>query len=410
MLKKTKIVGLQHKGISKEFIENLVGSEISFILEPENKFDRFAVKCIAKGRHFGYVNKKDSALFTNVIKKTNNNKIKIISFSEYKVDIEVLFDIAENERESAKFEFKEDKDGNTAGIYEILFSSAYDNKTACYIGQSNNINRRLRTHYSELEKNRHHNLALQEAWNSGNHVFKHKTLQKCPLNIDEFEKQIWLFRKETEYIKLSEIITVNKIDADLVLTNEAKSKLSGIVNATISALKESRKKAIKYKESIGQEVIDCGIIKEEKIWDGRQRSGTYEKKYLSIKASNVLTWLNKSRYGMLEYRPNIDSSHPRYTALKDELNLAHKGVRNIERDVKKVKEFLYAIEHKEKYETCKIEFLEKFLIIVESVFKFKSEIPKKIVSCPNCSVKIRIPKDRKVKFTCPKCAKIYITK
>ena len=311
---------------------------------------------------------------------------------------------------SAKSKFLSLENGNTAGIYEISFSSAYDEGTACYIGQSNNINRRLKSHYAELENNGHHNSALQEAWNSRNQSFKNKILQQCPLNIDEFEKQIWLFKKETEHIKLSKIKTINKIDADLVLTKVAKVKLTGIVNATITTLKENRKKAVLVKESIGQEIINCGIIKEEKFWDGWQRGGSSEKKYLSVKASNILTWLNKTRYGMLEYRPKIDSSHPRYKVLKEELNLAHKNVRRLSRDVKKVKEFVYAIEHRGKYETCKIEFLEEFLAIVEYVFKFKSEIRKKIINCPNCSVKVRIPSDRKVKFTCPNCAKVYVYK
>jgi len=410
MRKKTKIVGLKYRGISQNFVKNLIGSEVSFILEPENKYDRFAIKCVANGLHFGYVSKNDSTVFTGLIKIARKITIEITSFDEYKIDIEALFDIPDHENKDVKNQFIELQNGNTAGIYEISFFSTITHETKCYIGQSNNINRRLKTHDPELGHDRHHNLALQEAWNLNSQSFRHRILQICPLNIDEFEKQIWLFRKETEHIKLSEITTVNKIDADLVLTNNARSKLSAIVKATISALRENRKNAILVKESIGQEVIDCGILKEEKFWDGWQRGGSREKKYLSIKASNVLTWLNKSRYGMLEYRPKIDFSHPRYKVLKEELNFAHKKVKNLDRNVKKVKEFLYAIENKDRYETCKIEFLEEFLFIVESVFNKKSEIPKKIINCPNCNTKIRIPSDMRVKFTCPSCKKKYVTK
>ena len=37
-----------------------------------------------------------------------------------------------------------------------------------------------------------------------------------------------------------------------------------------------------------------------------------------------------------------------------------------------------------------------------------SKVPKKKIRCPNCSLTLRIPSDRKVKFACPSCGKKYI--
>lgn len=409
MLKKAQIVGLKYRAVPPSFLENLAGKEISFILEPENKFDCFAIKCVARGKHFGYVSKNSSALFTRLIKRAERYSIKIISFDEYQVDIEAAFDVSEEVKYSRKFEFLDAEKGHAAGIYEISFSRTNE-QTACYIGQSTNINRRLKTHYADLDSNKHHNSHLQDAWNEEKSSFQCRILETCSLSMDEFEKQIWLFRKEAEYIKISKYPTVNVIDADLVLTTTARSKLADISNTTISVLKEKRKNAIALKESIGQVVINCGIMKEEKFWDGWQRGGSSEKKYLSVQASNVLTWLNKTRYGMFDYRPNIDSSHPRYDDLKEKLNLAHKDVQRLDREVRTVREFLHTVGRKGKYDTCKIESLEHFLAVVESAHGSKSEIPKKIIDCPNCSTKIRIPSNMKVKFNCPNCGKIYITK
>ena len=37
-----------------------------------------------------------------------------------------------------------------------------------------------------------------------------------------------------------------------------------------------------------------------------------------------------------------------------------------------------------------------------------SSVIMKKIRCPNCSVNLRIPSDRRVKFTCPSCGKKYI--
>ena len=113
---------------------------------------------------------------------------------------------------------------------------------------------------------------------------------------------------------------------------------------------------------------------------------------------------------MLEYRPKIDFSNPRYSELKGKIDTAHSKVKKLERKTKYVKEFIFTFQTKGKYETCKIEALEKFLSIVELECDIRLEISKKIIQCPNCAGKIRIPSGKKIKFTCPYCGKVYITK
>lgn len=404
MIKKTKIVGLKHRGANKAFLGELSGEKIIFILEPENQFDRFAIKCMAEGKHFGYITKKDSGIFTNLIRKSKSSSIKIISFDEYNVDIEVKFDVPQDGTQSSRFTFERIEDGNASGIYKILFRQPSDGQPACYIGQSRNINRRLKLHYAELERNIHHNSVLQDAWNDNYKNFDNKIIEKCPPNMDELEKQIWLFRKEADSIEKSRIFTANRIDADLVLTKDATLKLKGIVKESVITLKERRKAAVSTKELVGQEIINSGIIKEESVLDGWQST------VATVKASNILTWLNKTRFGRLGYRPNIDRSNPRYDELKRKLDLAHNKVKNIDREIKYVDEFFKTLHKKGKYDTCKIESLEKFLEIIESIYKPKSETSQKTIKCPNCSKKLRIPSDRRVKFTCPSCSKSYIIK
>lgn len=71
---KVKIVGLQHRNTTKEFISKLSASSIGFEREPKNPYDKFAVKCISEGVHFGYVEKKYSKLISTLI--VNGGKLE----------------------------------------------------------------------------------------------------------------------------------------------------------------------------------------------------------------------------------------------------------------------------------------------------------------------------------------------
>src|SRR5690349_12538892 len=49
------------------------------------------------------------------------------------------------------------------GVYAILSTSG----DGAYVGSSNDIDRRIRTHFNRLISGKHHSIALQNEWNSG---------------------------------------------------------------------------------------------------------------------------------------------------------------------------------------------------------------------------------------------------
>ena len=63
----TKIVGLKHRTVNSEFLENLVGTKILLQPEPENSHDKYALKAIFNNRHFGYIEKEKSKYITKLL-------------------------------------------------------------------------------------------------------------------------------------------------------------------------------------------------------------------------------------------------------------------------------------------------------------------------------------------------------
>ena len=316
-------------------------------------------------------------------------------------------------------------DGDLPGIYEISFMVGATKY--CYIGQSGNINRRLQSHYHNLANFQHHNDFLQKAWLDDKLKFIHRIIEFCPKNLGKLDRQIFLFKREIFHIKNSETPTVNKIDADLVFTKEAFKEIQSLVHHVKSQLKQERELIISEKDKIGQRIIDLGIIKEERFWDGYQRAGEVDR-YLEIKSSNILTWLNKSRYGALDYRPKINTDHPMFDNLKENLNAKHQKVSMIDHNRRFLDNFTSGFKNKGKYETCKIEQLDKFLEIIRdgSTTKHyskngeekttqsnekktnKTPVPmatsikrkpisypaEVIIICDNCGIKNKIPKEK----------------
>ena len=75
-----------------------------------------------------------------------------------------------------------------AGVYTI--TNLIDNKI--YVGCTDNIKKRWRTHKRELKKGIHHGIRLQRAWNKyGEENFKFEILVECEINHLLSEEHYW---------------------------------------------------------------------------------------------------------------------------------------------------------------------------------------------------------------------------
>jgi len=82
------------------------------------------------------------------------------------------------------------------GIYQII--NKVNNKS--YIGSSSDINKRFRTHKRDLNKNNHHNIHLQRAWNKYNESgFIFSIIEECSKDSLLKREQYYLDNLKPEY-------------------------------------------------------------------------------------------------------------------------------------------------------------------------------------------------------------------
>lgn len=96
-----------------------------------------------------------------------------------------------------------------------------------YVGQSNNIAKRHRTHRNDLRKNKHHNAKLQGHWNKyGEESFSFEVIQECKIEDLTVLEQTWLdlFKQFGEVFNFADI--VDSPWQGRTLTKETKAKLS----------------------------------------------------------------------------------------------------------------------------------------------------------------------------------------
>jgi hypothetical protein len=342
-----KIVGMQHRNLSATFSNNLYADRIKLVPEPHNKHDRYAVMCIFDGTHFGYIEKEKSALIAQLIKHSTSYKIEIVKKDEFVINIRLTVEPKINEVEFVKL-----ANGDISGIYEIQYM--YNGNRFKYIGQSVNINNRLRQHYNDLANFTHHNKWLQEAWSKSSHSFQCKVLDSLPANISPLHQQFRLFQLELNRITEAGDSCVNAIPGDLVLTADALVELDKLIQFLKKRMKYKRIVLSYEKEKLCDLILDVGILKRHKI------SGN------EIKSSNVLSWLNKDSWSVFDYRPNIDSGHRLYSPLVKALRDQQQKIVTVDSDKKYIDKFRENASDKNKYETCDMKSLQIFLKIVDT--------------------------------------------
>jgi len=357
----TRIVGLRHKNIDPKSIPLITKSKITFVQESENVHDKFAVQCLSNYFNIGYIEATKSQRVFRLLEQNTDYSVKVLAYDDFSIKIEITFNTIKVDGRKIKTTAI---GRDIAGIYRILFFLG-EEKYA-YIGQSVDIDKRLKTHYRDLENLQHHNSIMQSAWIEDSTTFSDSILHKVPENIDGLDRQIYLFQKELYYIKVSSIPTANRVDADMVLTEDAKRQLEKLIKAVKLKLKQKRLAFNDKKDEIGQRFIDLGIIEEKRFWDGYQR-GNEPRRYLTVSASNVLTWINKRRRSPMDYIPPINYTHPKFNELKDQLIDIQTEIRKIESQGKFLDESLNQFTHKAKRQPIQVDDLEKFLKLLKSI-------------------------------------------
>lgn len=216
---KTSVVGLAYYGFTPELARKIdSGLALSLKAEPENIHDENAVAVYAVGVKIGHIRRAEAAQIAGAIRVGSRISINLSANTAqggdgyFPVDVSVEGDSEVDGRPRVA-------DGKVAGIYRITCSTM----GYYYIGQSLDVNARIKEHFGSLSLGVHSNSGLQRVWTDlGGDDFFADLVEAAPAGLVGVERQLWLSDKEKFYIELGKKsgLCVNKYPGGLVLTQE----------------------------------------------------------------------------------------------------------------------------------------------------------------------------------------------
>ena len=138
--------------------------------ERDNKYDKnaVAVKVKATGEKLGHLSRRIAPKYAQLLDEGTKFEVIIASLDSdssdsLKVLIKVTYDASDFQSSTRQTTNKRVAElPRCAGVYAI--TNIKNNKT--YIGSSSNINKRVKSHFSQLNQNIHANRALQSCFNN----------------------------------------------------------------------------------------------------------------------------------------------------------------------------------------------------------------------------------------------------
>ena len=196
----TNVVGLKHYGFSAQVITELQsGYKLTLYEDPMNPHDKNAVSVHVLAKHIGYISRVDAPIISAALK----NKTSAISINLVDTASKIMPDNANFpvsiviEREGEPQSSWSIPNGECAGIYCLQSADKKSN----YIGQSKNVNKRLKQHCRDLFLGIHANYKLQRIYFSkAPNCIEATLLEAAPTNSSVAETEAWLNDRELHWI------------------------------------------------------------------------------------------------------------------------------------------------------------------------------------------------------------------
>lgn len=225
MIKKSirvTVVGLQYYPVTTQTRTSIQqGSPLNIQREFNNPHDRNAMKVLCSGEVVGYLSRDDALKLSKIIdagvqiQSAKYSQKKTMTPASKAFSASIMLALPDKTLKPLK------SIGAFPGIYKI--ESKPDQKS--YIGQAQNIDRRVGEHRVELTLGVHSNADLQALWDLRNPKdFRIAVVEKAPENLNAYELQEWLAEKERYWIdkERKERRSLNILDGEFVYTKQAR--------------------------------------------------------------------------------------------------------------------------------------------------------------------------------------------
>lgn len=234
---KANVVGMKYYDFTYDAEEFNGYPNVRLIRDPENAYDRNALRVEVMGKKAGHIDKANASILSPIIEKGAIYDIAIDESRAITPGSIPVFIVVESS--SSKIRPPQLSQHKQAGIYKISINGHRQQ----YIGQSRDIQNRISKHWDELNRGIHTNPILRELWYTYGGAAFHAEIMECsPPGLSDLELSHWLLAQERHWISqhggLKE--TLNRIEPELILNESAKKELAIAVREKKKRDKEER--------------------------------------------------------------------------------------------------------------------------------------------------------------------------
>ena len=196
------LVGMKYHGF-RPISQNPIPSDaIQLKREPTNPHDPNAIAVVISGAMAGHVDKKSAAIIAPILDEGAQWRVEQISSftgSAASIPLKIVL-----EQETQSISPPRLASTKVAGIYRITIRGFEE----IYVGQSRDINDRIKGHWRELNHGVHSNPVMRRLWKEvGGKHFDAAIIEKAPSGLNDHDLSLWLQSREEHWIEHHDLRT-----------------------------------------------------------------------------------------------------------------------------------------------------------------------------------------------------------
>lgn len=207
------LVGMKYHNFSLPARGMVSSDAIRLTREPANPYDSNAIAVFISGAMAGHLDKKSTAIIAPIIDSGALWRVEQINCEKtYSSSIPLKIIL---EQEVQSISPPRLAHGKVAGVYRISIRGFPE----IYVGQSRDMNERIRSHWRELAHSVHSNPVMRQLWKTmGGDEFEGGIIEAAPPGLNDHDLSLWLQSREEYWIEhYDRLVGVMNFDAPNVV-------------------------------------------------------------------------------------------------------------------------------------------------------------------------------------------------
>jgi predicted GIY-YIG superfamily endonuclease len=248
------LVGMKYYGYDLQSRGSTRSDTIVLKREPSNRYDSNAIAVVISGVIAGHLDKKSAEIIAPLLDGGARWRVEPIRpdhAGSASIPLKIVI-----EQETQSVPAPKLAPAKAVGIYKISIR----NFDEIYIGQSRDINQRVKSHWRELNHRIHSNPKMRELWDEiGGDKFDAEIVEEAPKGLTDHDLSFWLQSREEHWIRhhdiRSGVLNFDTPHVILVGAERVEARIRRLAEWKASRETRAQRRAIEDKLSVVRESL-----------------------------------------------------------------------------------------------------------------------------------------------------------